>query len=78
MTIRHDTSVHPKTVTEFSEGAARPPQRPRSSPRVLAATERRETAPEALMAAVKAAQRPGERIVVVSATEVHLVPSSRA
>lgn len=72
MTIQTDATLHPRTVTEVSEGEHRRTRRYQGrTARVKDAYE--STAHPLLMAAAKAALRPGERLVVVSATEVHIV-----
>lgn len=77
MTVQHDASLHPKTVTEFSRQPSAPATRRKSGRRTLVTNRSHITLPEALMEAARAALRPGERIIVVSATEIRIVPSGR-
>lgn len=71
-TIRDTATVRPSEPVD-GDARRRSPSRASSSNTRRVTTTRHEVAPKALMDAARRAQRPGQRIVVVSATEVRLV-----
>jgi hypothetical protein len=71
MTVRDRATV---TVTNPVDGTKR--RRSRQPKRTLARTEKHIVPDKRVMEAIAQIKRPGERVKVVSATEVWLVPMS--
>lgn len=73
MNVEHAASIHPATVTEFSEGQHRPRERRSSSRRQLAITSRQVTVhPLVWKTALQRCAGDSLRIEVVSRTEVRI------